>query len=92
MAHSLVDAVAVLQRGGVPMELLGQAVKIRKASQQVLLTGLPQLGVTHKTLHQVQPIHTKFNVEGRRTAAEVFDLVFLSTIIALPFLYSGFVH
>ncbi|TNN73929.1 hypothetical protein EYF80_015946 [Liparis tanakae] len=55
VAHGLVDAVAVLQRGGVTVQLLGQTVKIRKPPQQVLPTGLPQLRVAHQALHQVQP-------------------------------------
>lgn len=55
LAHSLVDAVAVLQCGGVAVKLLGQAVKVRKAVQQIPLTGLPQLRVAHKTLNKIQP-------------------------------------
>jgi len=51
VAHGLEDTVAVLQRRSVAVKLLGEAVKIRKAPQQILLTSLPQLRVAHKTLH-----------------------------------------
>lgn len=63
MADSLVDAVAVLQRCGVTVELLGQTVEIGEPPQQVLLTGLPELRVAHEALHQVQPqTHTEGKV------------------------------
>lgn len=55
MAHGLVDAVAVLQRCGVTVELLGETVEIGEPPQQVLLTGLPELRIAHEALHQVQP-------------------------------------
>lgn len=55
MAHGLVDAVAVLQRCSVTVELLGQTVEIGEPPQQVLLTGLPELRIAHEALHQVQP-------------------------------------
>lgn len=55
MVDSLVDAVAVLQRRTLPLELLGKTVKVGKAPQQVLLARLPELRVAHEALHQVQP-------------------------------------
>lgn len=55
VAHGLVDAVAVLQRCGVTVELLGETVEIGEPPQQVLLTGLPELRIAHEALHQVQP-------------------------------------
>lgn len=67
MADSLVDAVAVLQRRALTVELLGQAVKVREAPQEVLLTRLPEFGVTHEALHQVQPCtRAGVNVAGDR--------------------------
>lgn len=53
--HGLVDAVAVLQRRRLAVELLGQAVEVGEAPQQVLLARLPELRVAHEALHQVQP-------------------------------------
>lgn len=58
VAHGLVDAVAVLQGGAVAVELLGQAVQVGEAAQQVVLARLPELRVAHKALHQVQPGQT----------------------------------
>lgn len=58
VAHGLVDAIAVLQGGTVAVKLLGQAVQVREAPQQVVLARLPELSVTHKALHQVQPGQT----------------------------------
>lgn len=58
VAHGLVDAVAVLQGGAVAVELLGQAVQVGEAAQQVVLARLPELRVTHEALHQVQPGRT----------------------------------
>lgn len=55
MPERLVDAVAVLQRGRLTVELLGEPVEVRKAPQQVLPTRLPELRVAHEALHQVQP-------------------------------------
>ena len=53
LAHSLVDPVAVLQSGVLPLELLGQVVEVRKPPEQVFVAGLPQLRIIHKALHQV---------------------------------------
>ena len=69
VADGLVDAVAVLQRGGLTVQLLGKTVEVRKASQQVLLTRLPELRVTHQTLHQVQPARADTLRAGAAAAA-----------------------
>lgn len=55
MVHGLVDAVAVLQRGALALELPGETVEVGEAPQQVLLARLPELRVAHQALHQVQP-------------------------------------
>lgn len=67
VAHGLVDAVAVLQGGAVAVELLGQAVQVGEATQQVVLARLPELRVTHKAFHQVKP-----GTEGWTTMVKIF--------------------
>lgn len=67
VANGLVDAVAVLQGGAVAVELLGQAVQVGEATQQVVLARLPELRVTHKAFHQVKP-----GTEGWTTMVNIF--------------------